>query len=229
MIHFIYRIDWDNVGDLACSPVRYFKQFNKLSFYEHDTNSIAFDKIKEDDLVIIGGGGMIDCWDEWNLIINRILKQCHFVVGWGFGFNQHYGTDISTKIHFKQFKMLGIRDWNHPSKIPFLPCVSCLIRLLDKKYSIKRRIGVITHKDFKINLDYPTISNRNRLKKIISFIGSSEIIVSNSYHACYWATLMGKKVILMNPFSTKFEPSVLIIVTFLSDSFSLIDLSGETI
>ncbi len=205
MIHFIYRIDKNNVGDLACSPVRYFKQFNKLSFYEHDTNSIAFDKIKEDDLVIIGGGGMIDCWDEWNQSINRILKQCRFVVGWGVGFNQPYSSSISIKIQLNKFKMLGIRDWNHPSKIPFLPCVSCFIDLLDKKYKIKRRIGVVTHKDFRINLDYPTISNKGSLREIISFIGSSEIIVTSSYHACYWATLMKKKVILMNPFSTKFE------------------------
>ena len=36
-------------------------------------------------------------------------------------------------------------------------------------------------------------------------IGSSEIIVTNGYHATYWATLMGKKVILYNPFSSRHD------------------------
>jgi hypothetical protein len=51
---------------------------------------------------------------------------------------------------------------------------------------------------------YDFITNSYPLKIIIEFIGSSEVVITSSYHICYWATLMQKRVILHKVFSEKF-------------------------
>jgi len=42
------------------------------------------------------------------------------------------------------------------------------------------------------------------LSDVVPFLGSSEVVLTNTYHGVYWATLLGKKVIIVNPFSSKF-------------------------
>lgn len=208
VIYFIHRIDNTNSGDLATCPMQYFLSFQEyLHTRQWDIDDDSFiEKIKPNDIVILGGGGLFNCLEPWNRNINRILDRCFNVFGWSLGFNSHYdGLGIKTKINFDGFKLITIRDFNHPSNFEFLPCISCLIKDLDSKYRIKRKIGILAHKNYDVDLPYEKLSNREPLNKIIEFIGSSEIIMTNSYHACYWATLMGKKVILINPFSTKFN------------------------
>jgi exopolysaccharide biosynthesis predicted pyruvyltransferase EpsI len=39
---------------------------------------------------------------------------------------------------------------------------------------------------------------------VIAFLGSAETVVTNSYHGAYWATLLGRRVVVVDPFSTKF-------------------------
>lgn len=81
-----------------------------------------------------------------------------------------------------------------------------MIKTLNKAFKCKRRIGVVCHKDHLFDTQgYESITNRVSLGKILKFIGESEVIVTNSYHAYYWATLMNKKVILRDAFSDKFN------------------------
>jgi hypothetical protein len=40
--------------------------------------------------------------------------------------------------------------------------------------------------------------------RIFAWLGSSETVVTNSYHGAYWATLFGRKVIVVNAYSGKF-------------------------
>ena len=47
-------------------------------------------------------------------------------------------------------------------------------------------------------------NNHKKKDKITTLFTKSETIISNSYHALYWALLLGKKVILYNSFSSKF-------------------------
>ena len=39
---------------------------------------------------------------------------------------------------------------------------------------------------------------------MINFLGSAELVITNSYHGAYWATLLKRKVVVMQPFSSKF-------------------------
>ena len=39
---------------------------------------------------------------------------------------------------------------------------------------------------------------------MLEFLGSSEVVVTSAYHGLYWATLLGRKVVVANMFSSKF-------------------------
>ena len=75
------------------------------------------------------------------------------------------------------------------------------------KEDIKREIGIISHKDYIIeNNEYDIITNSQNIYEIIDFIRTSKIIITNSYHGIYWATLMKRKVITMGILhSNKFD------------------------
>lgn len=205
MLHFIHRIDEENRGDILCCPIRYFPNLFKIPFIKHDIYNIDFNQINKDDIVILGGGGLFDCLPEWNNAINHLLDINHNTISWSCGFNNYHNCDL-TDINFSKFKILTVRDYLNPNGLPFLPCVSCMLPDLQEVFVPSRKVGVLEHKDNNIpDFDYPRINNKATMREIFSFIGSSEVIITNTYHGCYWATLMGKKVVLYNKFSTKFN------------------------
>ncbi len=206
MLHFIHRIDQTNIGDLSCCPLPYFSDFERFKVMKHDIYNINFSKIAPDDLIILGGGGLFNCLEEWNQNINHLLELCPNVIAWACGFNLHHNTSIQTPIAFDRFKLLSIRDHNYHDSFNYVPCVSCFLPQLTRKYRTKRKIGLIEHKQFPLTeFEGERISNKAPLSEIIPFIGSSEIIITSSYHIWYWATLMKKKVILAHTFSEKFN------------------------
>lgn len=196
-----------NTGDINCTPYLYFKNFfDQYPVFFCDLQDVDKTGIKKNDFVILGGGGLLDHSPHWNSSINKLLKKTPNVIGWGLGFNTHYHEkQKKEKILFNKFRLIACRDWQHPAGLSFLPCVSCMMPQLDKSYTVKRKIGIIEHYDFPINLAFEKTNNKSSLEEILEMIGSSEIIVTNGYHATYWATLMGKKVILYNPFSSRHD------------------------
>ena len=213
-IHFINRIDQTNAGDLACCPLNYFYDyFSQFNIIRHDIDFIDFNIIESDDIVILGGSGMLNVSQSFNININKLLAKCKNVIGWSIGFNTHnklwfIGSDFQ-EINYNKFKLIGIRDFNHPSKLPYLPCPSVFAfskSSADKKF-IKRKFGIIKHKDlqFDIPIDADTILNNYSIKEIEKFISESECIITNSYHCAYWSLLLNRKAIVINKFSTKFD------------------------
>ncbi len=213
-LHFINRLDYNNVGDWNCSPLSYyydyFKQFNII---RHDIDFINYNEIEKDDVVIFGGSGLFDVTESFNKAIIKVLNICDNVIGWSCGFNTHngrwfQGTEFP-KIDFSKFKLLSIRDYNHPSGIEYLPCPSSMAFELfqDHKFNIKRKIGFIGHKDL-LGDNYSfvdAITNNENINRVAEYILSSEAIATNSYHCAYWTMLLGKKAIVINKFSTKFD------------------------
>ena len=207
-IHFVHRIDSSNAGDISCCPLSYFAEFSSVQWQRHDIYNINYNAITKDDIVILGGGGLIDCLEEWNESINKLFEICQNVILWGAGYNAHFDAQKTTsQIQWQKFKFIGIRDYNHPSGFSYLPCVSCLHPDLQKQFPRKRKIGIIEHKSYPVSVEQAAdkITNKTSISEIIEFIGSSDIIITNTYHACYWATLMNKKVILTEAFSSKFD------------------------
>lgn len=186
----------------------YFKTFLEDYVCEfHDIGKVDIKSINENDWVIIGGGGLFEQCEGWNKNINMVLSKCKNVVSWGCGKNSHFDKTI-VEIEYDKFKLLSTRDFGFYKNLNeiYMPCVSCMNPCLSKTYFPRRSIGVIEHKEFPIcEFDYDRISNSCSFEAIITFIGESDIIITNTYHAAYWSMLMGRKTILYNQFSDKFD------------------------
>jgi len=207
-IHFINRVDDDNAGDQVCSPYNYFYDyFRNYNCLRHDIDYINWIEISPSDVIIIGASGMLYVTEDFQKNMNKLLDICPTVIAWSIGFNTHSDRPIITNIDTSRFKLIGIRDYMHPSGLPYLPCVSCFSGELDKTMENKRKIGIIDHKYFPVPIDIAgeRINNSENFQIITDFIASSEIVISSSYHIIFWSILMGKKTICANPFSTKFD------------------------
>lgn len=208
MLHFINRVDETNAGDRVASPLaHYLDYFSRFPLQRHDIRYIDWDAISSDDVVILGGGGIFDYAEFINRAIRRLLRTGAAVVGWSPGFNTHheYLAPYRTEIDFDEFELLGVRDYENPMGLDYLPDVTCKIPQLRERHEIKREFGIARHKDYEIpHLQFDSITNESSVEDILTFIGESEVVISNSYHMIYWATLMGKKCVSPGGFSTKF-------------------------
>jgi hypothetical protein len=216
----IYRIDKDNVGDFYCSPHLYFEELGKkkidLLGYKNSDKRITNHWIREvsDNALVIGGGGLMDrnAFEKQLKLFEYLSEKKKRTVIWGAGHNSKYRNDFGKKINYnidlKKFGLVGVRDYRYHEN--WVPCVSCMHPFFDKDYTEKQEIGIIYHKDSIKNkgllkrLDhYPSTSNTSDLDDLISFIGKSNTIVTDSYHAMYWSFLLNKKVLVI-PNSSKF-------------------------
>ena len=204
MIHFVYRRDMANGGDMASCPRQYFRW--PLRCREHDIDDMDLRWIRESDIVILGGGGLLDCTEEWNRTINKLLARCRTVIAWSVGFNGRTGNAISEKIDFGKFSMLSIRDKDHPSGYEWLPCVSALAIEDTSVGAPDGGIGTISHRDHLITRSGACILNSESPRRVLEFIRQHGRIETNSYHAAYWAGLLNREVVLrMAVHSEKFK------------------------
>lgn len=186
-----------NTGDKESSPIQYYSEyFQQFQTLEIDLSEISKADIQKEDFVIVGGGGILNSGKKWNNLINTAFQKSKKVIIWGCGFNSSKIKIDFKPIPFEKALLLGIRDYKHPH-FRFVPCVSCKSRYFDIEYSIKRKIGIIKHHSRPLNIDeslkgIDSITNQYSFEQIARFIGESECILSNSYHALYWASLLKK-------------------------------------
>ena len=81
---------------------------------------------------------------------------------------------------------------------------------LSKELEIKREVGVVEHKDLKIDsINQAMMKNKiihsQNLRQVTDYVANSRSIITNSYHVAYWGTLMSKKVVVIDKFSSKFD------------------------
>lgn len=126
---------------------------------------------------------------------------------WGAGHNTPLTEEVKYPSWLDNFSEIGVRDWNQG--YDWVPCASCMHPAFDKKYSIKNDVVFFEHKKQLIkkfgNHSMPRfINSGNNIDQTIELLGSANIILTNSYHGAYWGVLLGKKVIVVEPWSTKF-------------------------
>jgi hypothetical protein len=220
-IHFIHQMERAyvpaNQGDWISSPYLYFKSFfENYTCIMHSVWSILWHEIERDDFVIYGGGGLLDNSNALNDILNRLMEECDNVIIWGAGSHKYTEEFIAScidgttevelakiPINYEKALLLGIRDFNHPSKLPFLPCVSCLHPAFDKLFlnahRVKRKVGAIKHgldKNFEVrNFPYSMSSNASPIGGIVQYIMESSVMLSSTYHGVYWSILLGRPVL----------------------------------
>ena len=208
-LHFIHHLDYRNAGDWLASPLNYFADYftSRYSIVYHTLEYIKWNEISPDDAVILGGGGLLEnepLIQEW---INRLLDICGCVIAWGVGFHRRDEDLFSLpKIDYSRFALITVRDYKHPAGLEYLPCVTCMLPQLYKKHDIKREIGVINHISYAlVESGFPILDNSVGIDEITDFIAESETILTTSYHAAYWALLMGKKTIISYAWANKFQ------------------------
>ena len=115
-----------NLGDWICSPYYYFVEyFSKFTCMLHSDWAVLWHEIEKDDIVIFGGGGLLDNSDELNRVLNRILDRCENVIIWGPGTHRYAEDNIfgqqtaSVTINYEKAALIGVRDYMHPSNLPF--------------------------------------------------------------------------------------------------------------
>lgn len=204
-VHFVHCVEFRNRGDMNCCPYFYFSDyFDQFPCMIHNIWDVQFSAIRHDDIVILGGGGLFDCLDGFQETINRLCYVCRNVIAWGVGHNTHEDRQLYWQVEYERFRLLSVRDYDYPGQ-SYCPDVSCMMKGLERRQETRRRIGLISHQEYDIELPFEKITHKDRLEVILDFIAGSEVLVTNTYHCAYWGMLMGKKVILYKPFSSKFR------------------------
>lgn len=154
--------------------------------------------------------------NEFQKIFNEANRALHKNKGpkiiWGAGHNKrdvNKREELSWPKWFKDFDLVGVRDYLQG--YDWVPCASCMHPAFDKEYEIKNKIVWFEHKKQLVKgaefglLPIPRLVNSGQnIEQTIEILGSAEIVVTNSYHGVYWATLLGRKVICVDPWSSKF-------------------------
>lgn len=194
MLLIINRIDGSNVGDANCCPAQFFDlgPHRRQDIYETpDTKDVTH--------IIIGGGGLFH--SSFESQVNTIMNLGLPLICWSAGTNYHGVDKPVYNVDLNKFSLLGLRD----NGKNFVPCVSCMSASIVPK----KGYGVVSymHKDNKHMKDvgFPILYNSCKsMKKVIQHLNFGETVITNTYHGYYWSVLLGKRVILFKPFSSKF-------------------------
>jgi hypothetical protein len=195
LVSNVYTMDPRNIGDINCSPLQYFS-FPFMVEARHASQTLA-----PLHHVIFGGGGMLHHKFMGDLCERATGK----LVSWGIGHNTHSAKTVDYPKYMERFALHGVRDW--PSPYEWVPCASCMHTGFDCRYSVQFEAVVYDHHQFPTGVrGLPTMSNdAPSMNTVLAFLGSADLIVTSSYHGAYWGTLLGRRVVVTNPFSTKFQ------------------------
>jgi len=216
----IHRHDHSNVGDYYCAPHLYFDELNDKFLDISDIRSKKTKKVNNwiskvsNNSLIIGGGGLLNLnhFEKQMKLFESLTSKGKKIVLWGLGHNaidyktfdlqKNYNIDVS------KFGLVGTRDFSMQNE--WVPCVSCLHTIFDREFLETQEIGILFGKKSTKNKNllkklnsYPVSSNMTNLEEMVSFIGKTNTLVTDSYHAMYWAILLGKKVLAV-PTTSKF-------------------------
>lgn len=198
-----HRRNAHNIGDLKCGPAEYIDSLSEYKMIEifrcRKTMRLS------NQNVIVGGGGLLANDFFSKQISNIVASNPKSLVCWGAGQNTHDSETVSYPEVLKEFDLVGVRDDKSPYE--WVPCASCLSNVFDEAYPITHDIVLYNHSDFSGLKDhgFPELQNSETdFRKIIRFLGSGNTVITTSYHGAYWATLLGRKAVVLNPFSSKF-------------------------
>jgi hypothetical protein len=205
MAHQIYFVNVNflgNAGDYWSSPLKYYvfpsgyqyQQIHFLDFHRALTTQDQHQNLLfKDELVILGGGGLITTPGNYVNNVTRYLVENNRVITWGIGSNTTANIDWSV-LHHKNLILATTRDINWGIDIEYLPCVSCKHQSFDRKHTQPAGLGIIEHPNYPIPISGDKISNAEDIEKIVDFISSKEHIITSTYHGFYWSQLLEKRV-----------------------------------
>lgn len=182
-IIYLHRLDLNNPGDLWSTPEKYLP-------IEGNVYDIAAPPVKEScDLLIVGGGGIINQKEPWSSRLEGWMDSVSFgrAVIWGAGVE----AKSARMPALSRFDLIGARNVDSGAAF-FVPCISCLHTIFDEAPA-GRGVGIISHKKRSISTE-GIVNAPNDIETVVNYIKQHAVIVTASYHAAYWATLLGRKV-----------------------------------
>lgn len=219
MIVAVYRKNTPNRGDLASTPVAYFNSSintKRLDILDCSSdNEVAVHLLNNAATIILGGGGLLG-HKKFSLQINYILNNFgDKVIIWGAGSN--FVSEDPTSVDLSKARLVGIRDYGPTNHFSWVPCVSCMNPEIDLFLGgttphIGKPIGILENNagariarvgDCGVS-DVARFGNKKVSSyEMLQFISSCSLLVTSSYHAAFWATLLSIPVLGV-PTSSKF-------------------------
>lgn len=190
-ITVVHRIDPENIGDMLSSPMRYYRNDAQAL----DILTAPIDALRElSGNIILGGGALFGQFAhpyDWMERVRIVLSPAEHkrVAIWGAGLANL--DDYPREIH--QAKLIGIRDFG--LALPFVPCASVLYNFPERAPTDD--VGGFESWTEPLNLPFPTIDNKADAPAVMEFLSRFRVIVTNSYHGVLWATMMGRRVVLI--------------------------------
>ena len=201
ILQSVHYINENNTGDMQSCPFEHFSVDGEVKKF----HIMDIESVNPEFPVIIGGGGLLQQGPSIDNIEKIIKRHRAPVVIWGAGMNTNGKMhDDHIPDYIKEACLAGIRDYAFPG-VQWVPCVSCMHPLFDKKYEVKH--DVVCFEGNKLDLPYPTIGCQDgvSMEQILEFLGSAKTIITSSYHGMYWGTLLKREVIVIpNEASSKF-------------------------
>jgi len=189
-----------NIGDLSSAPSHYF-----------DLGRAARQDLAPDlDLrgrnVVVGGGGLLGS-GYGPRILNILRSRPRRLVLWGVGLNDAW-RELPDWV--SQCDLVGCRQTGLP--VRWVPCASCRSTLFDLPNRAAHDYVYFLHFDAEpppVRPGSPVMKNNvGTMREAVAFLGSGRTVVTNSYHGVYWATLLGRRVVMPEPMgdtATKFS------------------------
>lgn len=195
----VFRTDETNVGDWYCAPYRYFDFPNKATA---DILDVSPEHLAPD--VVLGGGGLIaKTFHDHMRKLADVRPRVASLVAWGIGESENVDRqggfvlpyDGASPDYLKAFDLVGVRDFG--ADYPWLPCASCMLEQFDRDYPTTHDVVVYQHKRIPIPVSgFPTRTNAGAdIDDVLAFLASGDLVITNSYHGAYWATLLGRRVL----------------------------------
>lgn len=133
---------------------------------------------------------------------------------WGAGHNGEYQKKLKGTLEYpswlRNFDLVGVRDY--AQSYEWVPCASCMHPALRQNYKVKNDVIWFEHKkqlikstEFGKDPIPRFINSGDNIEQTIELLGSANTIITNSYHGAYWGTLLKKKVIVVEAWSSKFN------------------------
>ena len=189
-----------NVGDYNSSPCAY---FDTLKGTKKDLFGVTEADCRGNAVIVGGGGHVIMSSSQHVKLLRNIGNWAQKAIAWGIGTNDI--NALRPVYHpIDDYALIGIRDFGTP--YTWVPCASCMSPLFDKSYEVTHPIVTYWHAAYGMSIkDFPAMTNiGTEFEDVIRFLASGDLVITNSYHGVYWATLLGKKVLLPSPYSNRF-------------------------
>ena len=210
-ILIVGQMDQRFVGDYSSNPFLYFPmpladlKGANLRFERTELGiEEAIEARKTADAIVVAGGEILNEPDRAE-DIEFWTDQPVPLIAWGAGTSHAHAAKPEPEElqQLKSFALIGLRDFE--TGFPWVPCASCMHPLFNES-SEGKGVAFCLTQELRASPealaaivaeapDAPITYSDHPLEEQIEVLRKAEIVVTNSYHSAYWATLLGKRVI----------------------------------